>query len=349
MSRRAPSQAVNRRGLCLTVLGAVLSVALAGSCRRASSGLPASLTDAGFWTLTSELSEPPGVFTHSDNLVSNETRIGVLAGLLRRMGGVYIGVGPEQNFSYIAGVAPGIAFIVDIRDENRSLHLLYKALFELSSDRAGFLSRLFSRERPAALARDAPVTELFAAYESAPFSARLREETGRLVRERLVDRHRFPLEQRQLEWLTYVLDAFAQDGPGISYGRLRGGDFPSPSYRELMTAPDIAGHASSYLADENRFEIVRRLEMNNLVVPVVGNFASGVALGRIGDWVRIQSAEVSAFYGSNVEAYLTRSDVAVFCAALERLPHGPASWFISSKDMEPLDLKLRRCPERSDR
>ena len=66
----------------------------------------------------------------------------------RPSGGVYIGVGPEQNFSYIARLRPAMAFIIDIRRENLNLHLFYKALFEVSSDRADFVSRLFSRPRP---------------------------------------------------------------------------------------------------------------------------------------------------------------------------------------------------------
>ena len=41
-----------------------------------------------------------------------------------------------------------MAFIVDIRRGNLLQHLFYKALVEMSSDRADFLSRLFSRERP---------------------------------------------------------------------------------------------------------------------------------------------------------------------------------------------------------
>ena len=69
--------------------------------------------------------------------------------LIQARGGVYIGVGPEQNFTYIARLRPSTAFIIDIRRENRSLHLLYKALFEISRDRADFVSRLFSPARPA--------------------------------------------------------------------------------------------------------------------------------------------------------------------------------------------------------
>ena len=45
-------------------------------------------------------------------------------------GGAYIGVGPDQNFSYIAAIAAGRSpFIVDIRRDNLLLHLLFKAIF----------------------------------------------------------------------------------------------------------------------------------------------------------------------------------------------------------------------------
>jgi hypothetical protein len=64
--------------------------------------------------------------------------------LTRRVapGGVYLGVGPEQNFTYIAAMRPRVAFILDLRRGNADLHLMYKALFELAADRADFVSRL---------------------------------------------------------------------------------------------------------------------------------------------------------------------------------------------------------------
>ena len=42
-------------------------------------------------------------------------------------GGVYMGVGPEQNFSYIAAIRPAMAFIVDIRRQAVMQHLMFKA------------------------------------------------------------------------------------------------------------------------------------------------------------------------------------------------------------------------------
>ena len=115
------------------------------SKRISGSKPPPRLSDDEFWRLITSVSEPPGTFRHSENLVSNEELFAHTIRMLGSRGGVYVGVGPEQNFSYIVRVRPAMAFIVDVRQENRNLHLLYKALFELSESRVEFVSKLFSR------------------------------------------------------------------------------------------------------------------------------------------------------------------------------------------------------------
>ena len=130
------------------LLASLLLVAPAGV--RGTAPVPASrLTDQEFWKLASGFSEPDGTF-HSENLVSNEAGFQSILPQLEATavsGRAYVGVGSEQNFSYIATVRPSLAFIVDVRRGNFDLHLLYKALFELSADRADFVSRLFSRKQ----------------------------------------------------------------------------------------------------------------------------------------------------------------------------------------------------------
>src|SRR6187399_3126168 len=118
--------------------------------------LPASLSDREFWSLTGQISEPDGFFRSNsgspDNLLSNEGQLSTVAAQLAtrvKPSGVYLGVGPEQNFTYIAAVRPRIAFITDIRRGNLHLHLVYKALFELTSNRNEFVSLLFTRKRAA--------------------------------------------------------------------------------------------------------------------------------------------------------------------------------------------------------
>src|SRR4051812_25507406 len=117
--------------------------AIAGAQR-----IPDRLADSTFWRMMTEFSEPWGVF-RSENFVSNETSYQWVIPELRRTvkpGGVYLGVAPDQNFTYMVALKPSIAFIVDIRHQNAVQHLLYKSIFEMSPTRAEFLARLFSRE-----------------------------------------------------------------------------------------------------------------------------------------------------------------------------------------------------------
>src|SRR5262245_27400158 len=133
----------------------------------ATEELPQQLSDEAFWSMVTEFSETGGYF-RSDNFVSNETTFQyVLKGLKNaKTGGVYLGVGPDQNFTYIVAMQPKLAIIFDIRRQNAMQHLMYKALIETSTDRADFLSKLFSRKRPANVSAKSSAEELFAAYDS---------------------------------------------------------------------------------------------------------------------------------------------------------------------------------------
>src|SRR5881296_1824997 len=145
---------MNQHGRIFILFLAFLSIISAASnppgTLAGAETLPAQLSDREFWRIIEEFSEPNGYF-RSDNLLSNEIWFqNVIPELVQRtrMGGAYLGVGPEQNFTYIAALKPKIAFITDIRRGNLDLQLMYKALFELSKDRSEFVSRLFARKRP---------------------------------------------------------------------------------------------------------------------------------------------------------------------------------------------------------
>ena len=313
------------------------------ACSRRSS-LPHALSDEEFWRLIEVLSEPPGTFTLSDNFVSNEPHVAENLRRLRPAGGAYIGVGPEQNFSYIARLRPAIAFIIDIRRENRDLHLLYKALFELSTDRVDFVSRLFSRPRPEGLSPAASVDEIFRRYDGVPPSLDQYTRTVTLVRDRLLRARRLRLSQNDLDWIDRVFKAFYADGPEIQFWGSREVDAIQPSYRRLMTARDARGQTRSFLASEEEFRFVRDLHLQNRIVPVVGDFGGPSAIYRVGEYVREHRAVVHAFYGSNVGVYLTNQQTRRFCRNLAMLPAAPGAWFIDRDSVRPLASKLRACP-----
>lgn len=305
--------------------------------------LPQALESGAFWSLIRDLSEPPGVFTHSDNLVSNEGRFAETVRVLRPRGGIYIGVGPEQNFSYIARLAPDMAFVVDIREENRDLHLLYKALFELAVDRVEFVARLFSRARPADVAPDAPARTIFAAIDSQPAVERVRRDTGDAVIARLVTHHQLPLLPHNLAAIAQMLDAFMTDGPSITYARGRAGAAPRPTYRALMLAADFNGNPRSYLASTSTYDAIRTLHQRNLIVPVVGDFGRAEALRRIGAYARDHGAAITAFYGSNVDIYLTRAQRHTFCSVFATLPFADDAWFLDGRGRRPIEREIEAC------
>jgi len=273
--------------------------------------LPGRIDDATFWRLFTELSEPGGTF-RSENLVSNERAFpAVLPEVARRASpdAAYIGVGPEQNFSYLAALRPRVAFIVDVRRENATLHLLYKAVFELSPTRVEFLSRLFSRPLSRHLGPRSSANELMeGAAIGIPsrdlFTANLAE-----VRAQLTTRHGWPVSDADFFGMTRVYEAFFERGPDIRYSMrsFRRGR-PFPTYAELMTAADARGVARSFLASEEAYQAVRDLEARNLVVPVVGDFSGTGALAGVGMFLRDHGLTVAVFYASNVEMYLFRGD-----------------------------------------
>lgn len=324
-------------------LAAVACAAALVSDACSRSTIPAHLGNREFQTLIDSLSEAPGSFTLSDNLVSNEPRFADRVRWLRPAGGAYIGVGPEQNFSYIAALRPSMAFIVDIRRENLALHLLYKALFELSTDRVDFVSRVFSRPRPPGLPSSATVDEIFARYDAMAASPELLARNAALVRERLLGVRGLALPQSDLDWIDHVLETFATSGPTIDYYGSSRVDAVRPSYKDLMTARDVTGRQRSFLATDEAFLVVTDLQSRNLIVPVVGDFGGPSALRRVGDYVRRHSAEIRAVYASNVGAYLTNQQRHAFCRNLEALPAPSRAWFMESDGTQTLGTRLRVC------
>ena len=298
--------------------------------------IPARLSDRQFWSLSTELSEPNGYF-RSENLVSNEhTYQYVVPALLERVrpGGVYLGVAPDQNFTYILATRPSMAFILDVRRGNLLQHLMYKAIIELSADRAEFLSRLFSKPRPSNIPANATVEQLFAAFTGVATREDLYKQNVRAVTNHLVRTHGFALSVEDQEQLESIYFAFFWEGPGLRYSTTqgfggRGGNFPT--YQDLMVQTDVGGVARGYLASEVRFRVLKSMQERNLIVPVVGNFAGPKALRAIGRYVRTRGASVTAFYVSNVEQYLFQDGLfGQFAANVATLPLDRSSVFIRS-------------------
>jgi hypothetical protein len=293
------------------------------------------ISDAEFAELVERLSEPGGYFD-TDNLISNETSYLHVVGKLHELsvsGGAYIGVGPDQNFSYMKEIRPEIAFIVDIRRDNLLQHLMFKAMFELADNRIEYLCLLFARPLPedVGVFRKQPAQSLVDYIDSTTPSADLREEVMARVAS-TVAAFALPLTDQDVNTVRRFHSTFIDEGLGLrfrSHGRRPNRHYPT--YRQLLLETDLAGRQANYLAEEASFQYLKQMQERNLVIPVVGDLAGDHALVAVGGEISKRGKVISAFYTSNVEYYLVQDrSFHKYAHAVGRLPYDSASVIIRS-------------------
>lgn len=295
--------------------------------------LPDSISAAEFSRLSRELSEEGGYF-FSDNFTSNETSYLHIVAKLRQhstTGGAYLGVGPEQNFTYIAKLRPRIAFLLDIRRQAIIQHLMYKAIFQLSPTRPQFLAFLLSRPLPKEKppAANAPLNELVALLVKTSADEKAYTANLATLRKTIVEEFQFPLTERDVASLEYIYKSFRVDGLEIAFRMDGAWSTYFPSLQEMLTATDLRGQQGNFLANVEDFEFVRGMHTKNLIIPVVGDFAGQQAIAGIGAYLRKHGLSVSAYYTSNVEQYLFDNDVFnQFANNVRKLPLTDKSLFI---------------------
>jgi hypothetical protein len=293
-----------------------------------------SIPTTEFARIIHEFSEEGGYFM-SDNFTSNETSYLHVVDKLREhgvTGGAYIGVGPEQNFTYIAKIRPRIAFIVDIRRQAMIQHLMYKAIFHLSANRTQFLSRLLSKPLPkeGAPAPDAPVADLMAFFGKAAATDQAYASNLAEIKKTIQESFQFPLSDRDIENLVHIYKSFRENGLDIAFrldASYYGGYFPS--LKDLALQTDLNGKIGNFLVGADDYNFIRDMQKKNLIIPIVGDFSGPKALAAIGDYLQKKGLTVTSFYTSNVEQYLFDSAVFDgFAKNVKKLPIDDKSMFI---------------------
>ena len=251
-------------------------------------------------------SEEEGYFD-SDNFISNETSyLHVVDELQKQVkpAGIYLGVGPDQNFSYIVHTKPILAVITDIRRQNMLEHLWYKALFAMASNRLEYLSLLVSRQVPRAKP-DSSLEQLLRAVEASGTSENLFQKNMAAVKSLLVNRYHLKLSPADLKKIDYVYRAFWEDGLGLRFSSIgRNNALNYPTLEEMLLETDRQGRQQSYLSSEELFQQLKRFEAENRLIPIVGDFSGPHAFKALGAFLRANGLRVSSFYTSNVEFYL---------------------------------------------
>lgn len=265
------------------------------------------MSDEELGRLIVRLSEDTGEFP-SDNFVSNETSyLHVAPAFLDPdiEGRAYVGVGPEQNLTYLTLMKARMSYIVDIRRQNMLQHLLFRALIEPSDTREGFLRRLTSRplaQDTEPLSADAPIEAICdRVARTRPDAASV--EAGEEATVALMKRLGLPEKAGDRRAIRNVLRAFAKKGLDLTYS-MEGSRRRYPRLRELLAARDDGGAQLGFLASRGRYDLLRSMMKANRIVPVVGDFLGDIALKGVAEDMRRRDLKLGVFYTSNVEEYL---------------------------------------------
>ena len=288
-----------------------------------------------FGALIGLLSETGGYFD-TDNLISNESSYLHVIGALDRYGvkgGAYIGVGPDQNFSYIARIRPRIAFLMDIRRDNMLQHLMFKALFAASRNRMEYLALWLGKRAPSNVEAwsTRSIDDIVAYLDSTRSTA----ATGAAARNAVLDEVRtMGVALAAADYAT--IERFHQEfiGAGLSLRFTSAGRAPQPYYptlRQLILERNLEGRQASYLAREADYRVVKDLQRRNLIIPVVGDLGGTKALRAIGTYMKQRGDKLSAFYASNAEDYVLRDgNFPAYARSIAALPRDANSVFIRS-------------------
>lgn len=298
-------------------------------------GLEALAEDSAFGRAVARLSGP-GAYFDTDNLISNERSYLHATGALRSLapGGVYVGVGPDQNFSYIAAARPELAVIVDIRRDNLLQHLLLKALLDIAPTRVEFLSRLTGRPPPADPAewRDRTARALVERVDGFPKAPAASRAAALQRVAASVGGYGIALSAADRRTIRRFHETFIREGLSLRFRSHERAPRPYyPTYRQLILETDREGRPAGFLARERDYAFVRGLSRENRILPVVGDLAGDHALSELAHFLEERGLELSALYASNVEYYLARQGTLDrFVANLERLPRRPDALLVRS-------------------
>ncbi len=218
--------------------------------------------------------------------------------------GAYLGVGPDQNYTYIGALRPRLAVILDARLDNLLEHLVFKLAFSQARDPLDYLCLLFGRRRPAAPAAAADAKALVAQLHAQPldedqaasfsafvlqaFRARWSQDSKALSR---VKRLLGELVRRQLK-VTSVSERCLANLDKI------------PDFEEVITATTPEGFNFHYLTDAERFGYVKALHGQDAIVPLLGNVVSPRGIAAARSVVEAAGLTLSAVYLSNLEEFL---------------------------------------------
>lgn len=218
--------------------------------------------------------------------------------------GAYVGVGPCQNLTYIGALRPRLAFVVDARIDNLLEHLMFKLLFERAETPAEYLGLLLSRDLGSSHAVGSEPEAVVAAVEKCPVSPELFRTNLAWLRTEMSDRwpltdlHRNRIDRLYGEFFRRQLDITNVDAETTENLD------EIANLRDVISARTSHGINLHFLTDAERYAVVRQLQRDDRVIPLLGNLGSGETTDRINELLRAYGESISTFYVSNIEEHV---------------------------------------------
>ena len=118
--------------------------------------------------------------------------------------------------------------------------------------------------------------------------------------------------------------------PGQGSGRIRR-VHSAEGIEEMLMETDRNGRFQNYLASDELFDVIKKFEGENRLIPIVGDFGGAHAFIAVAKFLKQNGLQVSTFYTSNVEFYLFGSPAwTAFMSNIRGLPLMADSVFIRS-------------------
>ncbi|MEI8270433.1 MAG: hypothetical protein WCG45_03615 [bacterium] len=254
----------------------------------------------------------------AENIISNELSYQHVLTDLNIRHGCYLGVGPDQNFTYISHVKPNIALLIDIRRNGFLQNIFYKALFEISKDRSEFLSNLFGKQLTGSC--------IFELINQIDYGINHIDVTDKIIN--AIMTFGLCLTESDFVSIRNIHQMFIDNGLNIFYTTHKNTNTKFCTYRSLLLETDKFGNKKNYLVSDENFQIVKILQDNNLIIPVHSDICN---LHEISQFLFEIKETVSVFYTSNSEYYIwVLGKMDEFVESVKSLPISKESVIIRS-------------------
>jgi hypothetical protein len=289
-------------------------------------------TKSPFWNILKRLDDPPTGPSSADNLMTNEDSVASVVDEISKVvpkGQVYLGVGPDQNYSLMAHLEPSYGFILDYRKKNQLLHLLQKALVENSADRHAYLEHFWNRNLPELPLSLNDIEKEFKILAKQPQNELLVQSAKELVTQTMSKWN--ILNDKEFHEIATIQARLAGPGPDARFLALK----MYPTLGSLITMPSRSGQPSHWLASDRTYAAIRKMQLSDQILPIVGDWAGPGAIRRLAEHLKMNQLQVGCIYISDVEFFLLRGGLfQKYLENLSALPRHPESKIIRTSTRE---------------